>query len=63
MTQKLYVIVNKDGNITRGSSKNTLGTFVSRKQAEKQFNRYIFGESGCKIVEYGEINNDSERTN
>ena len=53
MVQKLYVIINKNGKIARGGSKNTLATFVSKIQAERQFHRYAKGDKeDYKIVEY-----------
>ena len=60
MSQKLYVIVDKNGKVVRkltGSSRN-LGVFVSKSQAEKQFARYgayLATRDDYKIVEYSEV--------
>ena len=60
MSQKVYVIVDKDGKVARKVSggKSIVGTFIVRKMAENNFWRYVpQGESAddYKIVEYGEV--------
>ncbi|OSP86498.1 hypothetical protein B9W73_09535 [Lactococcus lactis] len=59
MSQELYVIVDEHGEVARKVSggHKSLGVFVSKKQAEKNFWRYtMYSKSDeYKIVKYHEV--------